>query len=138
MLWMERKWPLFRWLSIGLFWAARPGVLWLRIGDAVALSRSRRELAALDDRLCDDIGVATHVARREAIRPVRDELSPRASAELCKTVAHGRAWVRHVAHGSQNERSFYHSRGRGDGSPRRCSGRSDTLEADQMPVLRGW
>lgn len=136
MLWMERKWPLFRWLSIGLFWAARPGVLWLRIGDAVALSRSRRELAALDDRLCDDIGVAPHVARREAERPVRDELSPWASAELRKTVAQAQA--RHGALGSQNERSSYHSRGRGDGSPRRCSGRSDTLEADQMPVLRGW
>ena len=62
MLWMALKWPLFRWIPIGLFWAARPGVLWLPIGDAVALSRSRREPAALDDRLCDDIGVATHVA----------------------------------------------------------------------------
>ena len=76
MLWMVGERPLFRWLSSALFWAAKPRLLWLRIRDAAALARSRRELATLDDRLCDDIGITPMEAGREAARPVRDELSP--------------------------------------------------------------
>ena len=111
MLWMVGERPLFRWLSSALFWAAKPRLLWLRIRDAAALARSRRELAMLDDRLCDDIGITQMEARREAARPVRDELSPWASAELRKAAAQ----VRHYGRGSQGgARSFYQSRGRGD------------------------
>jgi len=109
MLWMVCEWPPFRWLRSCLFWAAKPRLLWLRIRDAAALARSRRELAALDDRLCEDIGITRHAARLEASRPVRDELSPWAPAELRKAAAgEGRPGP-----GRQGfERSFYQSRGR--------------------------
>ena len=111
MLWMVGERPLFRWLSSASFWAAKPRLLWLRIRDAAALARSRRELAMLDDRLCDDIGITPMEAGREAARPVRDELSPWAPAELRKAAAQ----VRHHGRGSQGGApSFYHSRGRGD------------------------
>ena len=111
MLWMVREWPLFRWLCSCLFWAARPRLLWLRINDAAALARSRRELLSLDERLCDDIGITPLEAGREAARPVRDELSPWAPAE----VRNAAAQARHHRHGPQGgHRSFYRSRGRGD------------------------
>jgi len=119
MLWMVREWPLLRWLSSCLFWVARPRLLRLRIQDAAALSRSRRDLATLNDRQCDDVGVTPLEARREAKRPVGDELSPWASAELREAVAqsrrHGRHYECQYGPGSRFEsRSFYHSRGRGD------------------------
>ena len=111
MLWMVREWPLFRWLSSCLFWAAKPRLFWLRVQDAAALWRSRQELAALDERLCDDIGVTLYQAEREANRPVRDELSPWAPPELRQAAAA----ARHYGRGPQDGyRSFYRSRGRGD------------------------
>lgn len=111
MLWMVREWPLFRWLSSCLFWAARPRLLRLRVRDAAALWRSRQELATMDDRLCDDIGITRHEAACEAARPVRNELSHWAPAEL--RIAARQA--RHFGAGPQNDaRSFYRSRGRGD------------------------
>ena len=62
----------------------------LRIADAAALARSRRELAALDDRLCDDIGITRLEAGHEAVRQRRDELSPWAPLELRMAVAESR------------------------------------------------
>ena len=111
MLWMSGERPLFRWLSSALFWAAKPRLLWLCIHDAAALWRSRQELAALDDRLCDDIGITPYHAEREANRPLRDELSPGAPPELRQAAAA----ARHYGRGPQDGyRSFYRSRGRGD------------------------
>ena len=48
----------------------------LRISDAAALARSRRELAELDDRLCEDIGITQLEAGHEAVHQGREELSP--------------------------------------------------------------
>ena len=90
MLWIVSEWPPFRWLRSTLFWAARPRLLWLRIADAAALARSRRELAEMDDRLCGDIGVTRLEAKREAARQPRDELSPWAPLELRMAVAESR------------------------------------------------
>jgi len=39
----------------------------LRIADVAALARSRRELAELEDRLCDDIGITRLEAGHEAV-----------------------------------------------------------------------
>ena len=90
MLWMVCEWPPFRWLRSALFWASRPRLLRLRIADAVALHRSRLELASLDDRMCEDIGLTRSEAGWQARRPTRDELSPWAPAELRKAVAESR------------------------------------------------
>ena len=90
MLWIVSEWPPFRWLRSTLFWAARPRLLRLRIADALALARSRRELAEMDDRLCDDIGVTRFEAKREAARQLCDELSPWAPLELRMAVAESR------------------------------------------------
>jgi uncharacterized protein YjiS (DUF1127 family) len=90
MLWIVSEWPPFRWLRSTLFWAARPRLLRLRIADAAALARSRRELAEMDDRLCDDIGVTRLEAKREAARQPLDELSPWAPLELRMAVAESR------------------------------------------------
>ncbi len=49
MLWIVSEWPPVRWLRSTLFWAARPRLLRLRIADAAAMARSRRELAELDE-----------------------------------------------------------------------------------------
>ena len=80
MLWIVSEWPPFRWLRSTLFWAARPRLLWLRIADAAALARSRRELAEMDDRLCDDIGVT------------RLEASARRRVNRLTSCHHGRRW----------------------------------------------
>ena len=90
MLWIVSEWPPFRWLRSTLFWAARPRLLRLRIADAAALARSRRELAEMDDRLCDDIGVTRLEAKREAARRPLGELSPWAPLELRMAVAESR------------------------------------------------
>ena len=90
MLWIVSEWPPFWWLRSTLFWAARPRLLRLRIADAAALARSRRELAEMDDRLCGDIGVTRLEAKREAARQPRDELSPWAPLELRMAVAESR------------------------------------------------
>ena len=90
MLWIVSEWPPVRWLRSALFWAARPRLLRLRIADASALARSRRELAALDDRLCDDIGITQFEAGHEAAHQNRDQLSPWAPLELRMAVAESR------------------------------------------------
>lgn len=46
--------------------------LLLRLLDALALARSRRALAHLDDHLLSDIGLSRAEAEAEAIRPVWD------------------------------------------------------------------
>jgi len=111
MLWMVNDWPPFRWLRFCLFWLVRPRLLWLRYCDAAALWRSRRALAALDDRLCEDIGITPYQAGREAARPVRDELSPWAPLALRSAVEQARGRGRRP---QQDHRTFYRSRGRGD------------------------
>ena len=90
MLWIVSEWPPVRWLRSALFWAARPRLLRLRIADAAALARSRRELAELDDRICDDIGITRLEAGHEAVRQRRDKLSPWAPLELRMAVAESR------------------------------------------------
>ena len=110
MLWMSGERPvpvaLFRFVL-----GCRPRLLWLPSATRRRCARSRRELATLDDRLCDDIGITPMEAGREAARPVRDELSPWAPAELRKAAAQ----LHHYGRGSQGgARSFYHARGRGD------------------------
>ena len=66
MLRIVSEWPPVRWLRSALFWAARPGLLLLRIADAAAMARSRRELTQLDDRLCQDLGITRLETGREA------------------------------------------------------------------------
>lgn len=90
MLWMVGEWPPFRWLRSACFWAVRPRLLRLRLADAMALRRSRLELATLDDRLCRDIGITPDEAGGLAARPFSGELSPWASPELRKAVAESR------------------------------------------------
>ena len=91
MSWMVCEWPPFRWLRSACFWAMRPRLLRLRLADAMALRRSRLELATLDDRLCRDIGITPDEAGWQASRPVSGELSPWASVELRTAVAESRA-----------------------------------------------
>ena len=90
MLWIVSEWPPFRWLRSCLFWVARPRLLRLRIVDAMAVRRSRHELATLDVRLCEDIGICPIAAGVEAARPVRGELSPWAPQELRDALAESR------------------------------------------------
>ena len=90
MLWIVSEWPPVRWLRSALFWAARPRLLRLRIADAAALARSRRELAELDDRLCQDLGITRLEAGREAGVAHPGELSPWAPLELRMAVAESR------------------------------------------------
>jgi uncharacterized protein YjiS (DUF1127 family) len=98
MLWMVSEWPPFRWLRSACFWTARPRLLRLRMADAMALRRSYHELAQLDARLCEDVGVTAQEAGRQATRPLGDELSPWAPPELCAAVAESRRSVpRHRA-----------------------------------------
>jgi uncharacterized protein YjiS (DUF1127 family) len=52
----------------------RPGLL-ARLVAAVALRRSRRSLADLDDHLLRDVGLSRAEARREAARPAWDALN---------------------------------------------------------------
>ena len=90
MLWIVSEWPSVRWLRSALFWAARPRLLRLRIADAAALARSRRELAELDERLCNDIGITRLEAGHEAVHQGGHELSPWAPLELRMAVAESR------------------------------------------------
>ena len=90
MLWIVSEWPPVWWLRSTLFWAARPRLSRLRIADAAAMARSRRELAELDDRLCDDIGITRFEAGHEAAHQNRDQLSPWAPLKLRMAVAESR------------------------------------------------
>ncbi|MCB1398207.1 MAG: DUF1127 domain-containing protein [Rhodobacter sp.] len=58
--------PGFRALSL---FSVRPVAL---LREAVALSRQRRQLAALDATRLDDLGLTAQDARREAARPFWD------------------------------------------------------------------
>ena len=93
MLWMVSEWPPFRWLRSACFWTARPRLLRLRIADAMALRRSRHELAQLDDRLCEDIGITAQEAGWQVARPLGDDLSPWAPPELRAAVVESRRSV---------------------------------------------
>ena len=68
----------------------RPRLLRLRIANAAPLARSRRELADLDEKLCDDIGITRLEAGHEAVHQRRDKLSPWAPLELRMAVAESR------------------------------------------------
>ena len=46
-----------------LFWVARPRVSWMRVRDAAALYRSYRQLAKLDPRLRQDLGLDDDAVR---------------------------------------------------------------------------
>ena len=98
MLWMVSEWPPFRWLRSACFWTARPRLLRLCIADAMALRRSYHELAQLDDRLCEDVGITAQEAGWQATRPLDDALSPWAPPELRAAVMESRRLMpRHAA-----------------------------------------
>ena len=65
-----------------LFWAIRPRLSLMRLRDAVALHRSRRQLATLDPRLRTDLGLDDDSVRAISARPALTQLSPWALAEL--------------------------------------------------------
>ena len=59
-----------------LFWVARPRVSWMRVRDATALYRSYRQLANLDARLRQDLGLDDDAVRALLSRPALTQLSP--------------------------------------------------------------
>ena len=55
-------------------WLAKvPYVLWILARRRMEISRQRRHLASLDDRLLSDIGVDRLTAEKEAARPASDD-----------------------------------------------------------------
>ena len=106
MLWIDSLRQASARLRITCFWAgfwlARPRLLWRRLADARQLYRSRCELAELDDRLCQDLGITRLEAGREAGVAHPGELSPWAPLELRMAVAESRwrhaprPWLRAV------------------------------------------
>ena len=63
-----------------LFWAIRPRLSLMRLRDAVAFHRSRRQLASLDPRLRTDLGLDDDSVRAISARPALTQLSPWAPA----------------------------------------------------------
>jgi len=55
-------------------WLAKvPFVLWVMMRRRIEISRQRRHLASLDDRLLADIGIDRQTAEKEAARPASDD-----------------------------------------------------------------
>ena len=59
-----------------LFWVARPKVSRMRVRDAAALYRLYRQLANLDARLRQDLGLDDDAVRALLSRPALTQLSP--------------------------------------------------------------
>ena len=100
-----------------LFWAIRPRLLLMRLRDAVALHRSRRQLATLDPRLRTDLGLDDDSVRAISVRPALTRLSPWAPAELRQSVEEaqsigGQSTGRHLPNTPAANPSFYQARGR--------------------------
>lgn len=102
-----------------LFWVARPRVSWMRVRDAAALYRSYRQLAKLDPRLRQDLGLDDDAVRALLLRPALTQLSPWAPEKLKQSVeesqAIGRAPKgRNLPNTPAANPSFYQTRGRAD------------------------
>ena len=102
-----------------LFWAIRPRLSLMRLRDAVALHRSRRQLATLDPRLRTDLGLDDDSVRAISARPALTQLSPWAPEKLKQSVeesqAIGRAPKdRNLPNTPAADPSFYQTRGRSD------------------------
>lgn len=100
-----------------LFWAIRPRLSLMRLRDAVALHRSRRQLATLDPRLRTDLGLDDDSVRAISARPALTQLSPWAPAELRQSVEEaqsigGQSTGRHLPNTPAANPSFYQARGR--------------------------
>ena len=100
-----------------LFWAIRPRLSLMRLRDAVAFHRSRRQLASLDPRLRTDLGLDDDSVRAISARPALTQLSPWAPAELRQSVEEaqsigGQSAGRHLPNTLAVNPSFYQARGR--------------------------
>ena len=100
-----------------LFWAIRPRLSLMRLRDAVAFHRSRRQLASLDPRLRTDLGLDDDSVRAISARPALTQLSPWAPAELRQSVEEaqsigGQSTGRHLPNTPAANPSFYQARGR--------------------------
>lgn len=100
-----------------LFWAIRPRLSLMRLRDAVAFHRSRRQLASLDPRLRTDLGLDDDSVRAISARPALTQLSPWAPAELRQSVEEaqsigGQLAGRHLPNTLAANPSFYQARGR--------------------------
>ena len=100
-----------------LFWAIRPRLSLMRLRDAVAFHRSRRQLASLDPRLRTDLGLDDDSVRAISARPALTQLSPWAPAELRQSVEEaqsigGQSKGRHLPNTPAANPSFYQARGR--------------------------
>jgi uncharacterized protein YjiS (DUF1127 family) len=100
-----------------LFWAIRPRLSLMRLRDAVAFHRSRRQLASLDPRLRTDLGLDDDSVRAISARPALTQLSPWAPAELRQSVEEaqsigGQSAGRHLPNTLGANPSFYQARGR--------------------------
>lgn len=100
-----------------LFWAIRPRLSLMRLRDAVAFHRSRRQLASLDPRLRTDLGLDDDSVRAISARPALTQLSPWAPAELRQSVEEaqsigGQSKGRHLSNTLAANPSFYQARGR--------------------------
>lgn len=105
-----------------LFWAIRPRLSLMRLRDAVAFHRSRRQLASLDPRLRTDLGLDDDSVRAISARPALTQLSPWALAELRQSVEEaqsiggqsigGQSTGRHLPNTPAANPSFYQARGR--------------------------
>ena len=102
-----------------LFWAIRPRLSLMRLRDAVALHRSRRQLATLDPRLHTDLGLDDDSVRAISARPALTQMSPWAPEKLKQSVegsqAIGRAPNgRNLPNTPAANPSFDQTRGRAD------------------------
>ena len=100
-----------------LFWAIRPRLSLMRLRDAVAFHRSRRQLASLDPRLRTDLGLDDDSVRAISARPALTQLSPWAPAELRQSVEEAQSIGdqskgRHLPNTLAANPSFYQARGR--------------------------
>ena len=100
-----------------LFWAIRPRLSLMRLRDAVAFHRLRRQLASLDPRLRTDLGLDDDSVRAISARPALTQLSPWAPAELRQSVEEaqsigGQSAGRHLPNTPAANPSFYQARGR--------------------------
>ena len=129
MLWITRMSSRISTLTLGwlvapvyairrvLFWAIWPRLSLMRLRDALAFHRSRRQVASLDPRLRTDLGLDDDSLRAISARPALTQLSPWAPAELRQSVEEaqsigGQSTGRHLPNTPAANPSFYQARGR--------------------------
>ena len=98
----------------GVFWLTRPWLLMLPLRDMSALYRSRQQLAALDPRLRDDLGLDDHDVAAELARPLAGAASPWARDKVKQAVAQSQAVGDDLARNKAGGRTFYQARGCAD------------------------